>query len=164
MKEKEFLEMLRTHRGILVKVCTMYCTDAESRRDLYQEIVLQLWKAASKFRAESKVSTWIYQIAVNTAITDFRRNRQKATLTSWAEEFNNLPDDETNREQPLTEWLQKAISTLSDTEKALLMLYFDNKTSEEIAEILGITSVNVRVKMHRIQEKLRKLKPTAPWK
>lgn len=164
MKEKEFLEILRTHRGILVKVCTMYCTDAESRRDLYQEIVLQLWKASSKFRAESKVSTWIYQIAVNTAITDFRRNRQKASLTSWADELNNLPDDETNREQPLTEWLQKAISTLSDTEKALLMLYFDNKTSEEIAEIMGITPVNVRVKMHRIQEKLRKLKPIAPWK
>lgn len=164
MKEKEFLEMLRTHRGILVKVCTMYCTDAESRRDLYQEIVLQLWKAASKFRAESKVSTWIYQIAVNTAITDFRRNRQKALLTSWAEELNNLPDDEMNHEQPLTEWLQKAIFSLSDTEKALLMLYFDNKTSEEIAEILGISPVNVRVKMHRIQEKLRKLKPTAPWK
>lgn len=164
MKEKEFLEILRTHRGILVKVCTMYCTDAESRRDLYQEIVLQLWKASSKFRAESKVSTWIYQIAVNTAITDFRRNRQKASLTSWADELNNLPDDETNREQPLTEWLQKAISTLSDTEKALLMLYFDNKISEEIAEIMGITPVNVRVKMHRIQEKLRKLKPIAPWK
>ncbi len=164
MKEKEFLEILRTHRGILVKVCTMYCTDAESRRDLYQEIVLQLWKASSKFRAESKVSTWIYQIAVNTAITDFRRNRQKAPLTSWADELNNLPDDETNREQPLTEWLQKAISTLSDTEKALLMLYFDNKISEEIAEIMGITPVNVRVKMHRIQEKLRKLKPIAPWK
>ena len=159
MNEIEFLEILRVNQGILVKVCTMYCTDIEARRDLYQEIVLQLWRSFPKFRKEAKVSTWIYQVALNTAITDYRRSRKQGARVEISEQLTQIPDTTATAEwQERVQWLHRAINTLSDAEKAIVMLYMDEKSYDEIAEIVGITSGNVRVKMHRIQEKLRKLK------
>ncbi len=159
MNEEAFLKILRVNQGILVKVCTMYCTDAESRRDLYQEIVLQLWRAFPKFRGEAKMSTWVYQIALNTAITDYRRSRKHGVRVEISEHLTQIPDDATTADwQERVQWLHLAINTLSDAEKAVVMLYLEEKSYDEIAEIVGITPGNVRVKMHRIQEKLRKLK------
>ncbi|MEI7581948.1 sigma-70 family RNA polymerase sigma factor [Runella sp.] len=159
MNEFEFLEILRVNQGTLVKVCTMYCTDIEARRDLYQEIVLQLWRSFPKFRKEAKVSTWIYQVAINTAITDYRRSRKQAGHVEISEQLTQIPDTSSSAEwQEKVQWLYQAVGRLSDAEKAIVMLYLDEKSYDEIAEIVGITPGNVRVKMHRIQEKLRKLK------
>lgn len=159
MNEEAFLKILRLHQGILVKVCTMYRTDAEERRDLYQEIVLQLWKAFPKFRAEAKISTWIYQIALNTAITDYRRSRKQGMRVALTEQFAEIPDTSSTADwEEKSQWLYQAINTLSDAEKAIVMLFLDDKSYDEIAEIVGITAGNTRVRMHRIQEKLRKLK------
>jgi RNA polymerase sigma-70 factor (ECF subfamily) len=159
MNEEAFLKVLRANQGILVKVCTMYCTDSEARRDLYQEIVLQLWWAFPKFRGEAKMSTWVYQIALNTAITDYRRSRKHGVRVEISEQLTQIPDDSTTADwQEKVQWLHLAINTLSDAEKAVVMLYLDEKSYDEIAEIVGITPGNVRVTMHRIQEKLRKLK------
>lgn len=129
------------------------------QRDLYQEVVLQLWKAFPKFRAEAKPSTWIYQIALNTVISDYRRNKKVGQKVELNEVFFEIPDDDTNAEQQeQIDWLNKAINVLNDTEKAILMLYLEDKTHDEIAEIIGISNGNVRVKLHRIQERLKKLK------
>jgi len=159
--EEAFLKVVQLNQGILVKVCTMYRTDSEERRDLYQEIVLQLWRAFPKFRAEAKISTWIYQIALNTAITDYRRSQKMSVQIGLSEQVMEIPDDSDSEEwQEKIQWLYRAIETLSDAEKAITMLYLDEKKYDEIAEILGISSGNVRVKMYRIQEKLRQLKTT----
>jgi RNA polymerase sigma-70 factor (ECF subfamily) len=159
MNEAEFLEVLRANQGILVKVCTMYCSDFEAQRDLYQEIVLQLWRSFPTFRKQAKLSTWMYQVALNTAITDYRRSRKQGQRVELSEQFTQIPETSSTVErQEKLQWLYRAVETLSDAEKAIVMLYLDEKSYDEIAEIVGITPGNVRVKMHRIQEKLRKLK------
>ncbi|AEI50650.1 RNA polymerase sigma factor [Runella slithyformis] len=159
MQEAEFLEILRANQGVLVKVCTMYCADAETRRDLYQEIILQLWRSFPTYRKEAKISTWLYQVALNTAITDFRRSRKQGVRLELSEQLGQIPDTSSAVEwQENVQWLYRAVDTLSDAEKAIVMLYLEEKSYDEIAEIVGITTGNVRVRMHRIQEKLRKLK------
>jgi RNA polymerase sigma-70 factor (ECF subfamily) len=154
--EKQFATYLKEHQGIVHKVCGMYRRDPDDKKDLFQEIVVQLWRAFPKFRHESKVSTWIYQIALNVAISDLRKESRKPSQTSIDEFSGQLADNEpdTELEEKLA-LLNRAIVELSDIEKAILMLYFEEKSNDEIAEIMGITINNVRVKMTRIREKLR---------
>jgi RNA polymerase sigma-70 factor (ECF subfamily) len=165
MIEKQFLELINQNQGILIKVCKMYCSDTEMRRDLYQEIVLQLWRAFPNFKAEAKVSTWIYQIALNTAITDYRRSKKQGQKIELNEVFFEIPDHETNTDyQQQIQWLNKAITTFTDPEKAILILFLEEKSHDKISEIVGISNGNLRVKLYRIQEKLKKLKTqTAIW-
>jgi RNA polymerase sigma-70 factor, ECF subfamily len=136
----------------------MYRHDPDDKKDLFQEIVIQLWRAFPKFRQESKISTWIYQIALNVAISDFRKESRKPKRAELSENLLNISDsiyDNTVEEQ--LKILHRAITQLSEIEKAILILYFEEKDNEEIAEIIGITQNNVRVKMTRIREKLKTL-------
>ncbi|MDZ7899711.1 MAG: sigma-70 family RNA polymerase sigma factor [Arcicella sp.] len=156
--ENQFVEMIKLHQGIVHKVCGMYRHDPDDRKDLFQEIVIQLWRAFPKFRQESKISTWIYQIALNVAISDFRKESRRPQKVEFLEIFTNISDenyDPTTEEQ--IQQMHFAIAQLSEIEKAIVMLYFEEKSNEEIAEIVGITQNNVRVKMTRIREKLRLL-------
>lgn len=160
--ENQFVELIKTHQGIVHKVCGMYRRDPDDRKDLFQEIVIQLWKAFPKFRQESKVSTWIYQIALNVAISDFRKESRKPIRVELSETFANISDNQYDYtfEEKL-KVLYQAIDQLSEVEKAIMMLYFEEKSNEEIAEIIGISQNNVRVKMTRIREKLRTLMANA---
>lgn len=154
--ENQFVEIIKTHQGILHKVCGMYRHDHDNKKDLFQEIVIQLWRAFPKFRQESKISTWIYQIALNVAISDFRKESRSPQRVELSENLMNISDniyDNSTEEQ--IEIMHHAIAQLSAIEKAIVMLYFEEKDNEEIAEIMGITQNNVRVKMTRIREKLR---------
>ena len=154
--ENQFVEIIKTHQGILHKVCGMYRHDHDNKKDLFQEIVIQLWRAFPKFRQESKISTWIYQIALNVAISDFRKESRSPQRVELSENLMNISDniyDNSTEEQ--IEIMHHAIAQLSAIEKAIVMLYFEEKDNEEIAEIVGITQNNVRVKMTRIREKLR---------
>lgn len=143
---------------MLLKVCNMYCNTAFDREDLFQEIVIQLWKSFPGFRGEAKFSTWLYRIALNTAISDLRRQKKNITFT----EPEKLPTDiediqyQQHREEQLQQ-LHTAIAQLTDIEKAIVMLYLEDKSYEEMEEILGMSQNNLRVKMNRIKEKLRKL-------
>lgn len=134
----------------------MYGNSAEDRQDLFQEMVAQLWKAYPAFRQEAKVSTWIYRIALNTAIAGLRKQQRRvftipidADLTV-GEEIEDMVKAEKLR------MMYKAIAQLTDIEKALVMLYIEEKSYEEMEDILGMTQGNLRVKMNRIKEKLRK--------
>jgi len=154
--ENQFVEIVKTHQGILHKVCGMYRHDPDDKKDLFQEIVIQLWRAFPKFKQESKISTWIYQIALNVAISDFRKESRKPKRVELSENLLNISDniyDNSTEEQ--IKIMHHAIAQLSEIEKAIVMLYFEEKDNEEIAEIVGITQNNVRVKMTRIREKLR---------
>ena len=143
---------------MLLKVCNVYCHTEFDREDLFQEIVIQLWKSFPRFRGESKFGTWLYRIALNTAISDLRR--QKRNITSIEPE--KLPTEIEDiqyykqREEQLHQ-LHTAIAQLTDIEKAIVMLYLEDKSYEEMEEVLGIPQNNLRVKMNRIKEKLRKL-------
>jgi RNA polymerase sigma factor (sigma-70 family) len=156
--EQLFVQTINQNQGILHKVCRIYCHNQEDHNDLFQEIVLQLWKAFPSFRNESKITTWMYRIALNTTISGLRK--KKITLTALENISFQIED---KKELTIDEDLQqlyKAIEYLSDVEKSIVLLYLEDKPYEEIAEITGITANYVAVKMNRIKEKLRTLLKT----
>jgi len=155
--EKDFIETIETHRGIIFKVCKMYCPLDEDCDDLYQDIVAQLWRAWNGFRGESKISTWIYRIALNTAISGFRKQKRNPLNQSVSADDLNLSQTDGRQRKEDLEVLHVAINKLSEVEKAMVMLYLDDVSYEEISVIMGITQNNVRVKMLRIREKLKKI-------
>ncbi len=154
--EEEFVKVISENQGIIHKVCSVYCDSEEDRRDLFQEILVQLWKSYPSFREESKFTTWMYRVALNTAITSFKKiKRQPAqkALEIEAEQIDEEYNAETEEQIAL---MNKAISQLSGIEKSIILLFLENKKYEEIAEITGITQNYVRVKMNRIKHKLKK--------
>lgn len=150
--------MLNTHRRIIFKVCNLYCQDEEAKKDLFQEIVLQLWKAYPSFRNESLNTSWMYKIGLNTAISNLRKEIKKPDRKSITVEEFQIPDMsfETDEEERLG-MLKMAIEKLSEVEKAIIMLYLEEKTYDEIAEIIGISNSNVGVRLNRIKQKLEKI-------
>lgn len=154
--EKEFVKLLQANQNIAHKICRLYTNDSDSHNDLFQEITIQLWRAYPKFRGDSKFSTWMYRVALNTAITLYRKSKRKIKT----QDFENVSFKIASEEYDATEEEQladmyKAIKTLNDIDKALVFLYLEDKNYKEISETLGITEVNARVKMNRIRKKLR---------
>ncbi|WNJ20988.1 sigma-70 family RNA polymerase sigma factor [Pontibacter sp. G13] len=159
MEEASFTALIEEHQGIIHKVARMYSDDPEETSDLFQEILLQIWKSRDSFSGKSKVSTWMYRIALNTAISGLRKKKRRPQSLSLSEKEFQLPtgSGEWDREQQeRTVFLHRAIDRLSKVEKAIIMLYLDSHSYEEIAEITGITPNHVGVKINRIKAKLRK--------
>jgi RNA polymerase sigma-70 factor (ECF subfamily) len=155
--EKAFENSIRQHEGLLHKVCRIYAATDADRQDLFQEIIIQLWKAYPRFKGESKLSTWLYRVAINTAITGLRR--QKDFITSYEPEALPQRSDDGGHaaEEERLQQLYTAIAQLNEVEKAIVMLYMEDRSYDEMEDILGISSGTLRVKMNRIKEKLRQL-------
>ena len=156
--EQDFLQLVQQHQGIIRKVCHLYGRNDADKDDLYQEIVIQLWRAFGTYRGDAKISTWMYRIALNTAISNLRKQSRKVALSF--PEFVPKEEADTNEEKIKEENLRRmyaAISRLSEVEKALVMLYLEDKSYEEMEEIMGISNGALRVKMNRIKDKLRTL-------
>lgn len=156
LKEKEFLKLISEHDGLIHKICHVYAADALAKQDLFQEIVIQLWKSFENFRNESKISTWMYRVALNTALTEKRRSKTKVSLGF----LDSLKDDTTHAnaidtDQENLNMLYGAIAKLTEVEKAIVMLYLDDKSYGEMEDVMGISQGALRVKMNRIKEKLR---------
>jgi len=159
--EKEFLQIITENQGIIHKVCSVYCDADEDRRDLFQEILAQLWKSYPSFRNESKFSTWMYRVALNTAITSFKKDKRQPDKSGISYESLQLAEEiYDTREEEQIKMLNKAVSQLSGIEKSIILLFLEDKKYEEIAEITGITQNYVRVKMNRIKKKLKLLMNT----
>jgi RNA polymerase sigma-70 factor (ECF subfamily) len=135
----------------------MYESDRDVRNDLFQEIVLQLWKSFPTFRGEAKITTWMYRIALNTAISGYRKHTRKVKTEDLDEVHLNISDQYSDDGEENAQRLQWAIRQLSEIERAMIMMALEEIPYEEIAETIGITQNNVRVRMNRIREKLRKL-------
>ncbi|MCG8697881.1 MAG: RNA polymerase sigma factor [Bacteroidales bacterium] len=156
--DSRFIDTINENAAILHKIGCMYCDTNEDREDLKQEILFQLWKSFPKFKGQSAVSTWIYRVALNTAITFLKKEQRDISKIEPCPVLmlvNNNEEDE-----QLTERLSamhQAIGKLSNVDKALVTLYLENKSYEEISEIMGISQVNARVKLNRIKERLKKL-------
>lgn len=159
--EKEFLQIVQKNQGIIHKVCNIYCDVQEDRNDLFQEIVAQLWKSFPTFQNRSKFSTWMYRVALNTAITSFKKAKRRPDQNRLTYDNFQIEDNsyDTETEENIKQ-LHRAVAQLSGVEKSIVLLYFENKKYEEIAEITGITQNYVRVKMNRIKKKLKKLMTT----
>ncbi len=153
--EAAFLQLVQEHAGILHKVCNLYCPNRSDRQDLLQEMLLQLWKAFPGYRQEAKLSTWIYRVVLNTAITHFRTEKRKAPTQSITEDV--IMPEETDNSLFDEHWkmLQTAMACLTDIEKAIIILYLEKKSYAEMEEVLGVSQGALRVKMNRIKEKLR---------
>ena len=134
----------------------MYENDPDVRNDLFQEIVLQLWKSFSSFRGEAKITTWMYRIALNTAISGFRKDTRKVRTEDLNDAHLNISERPDDREENFQK-LQWAIRQLSEIDRAMIMMALEEVPYEEIAETVGISQNNVRVRMNRIREKLRKM-------
>ncbi len=154
--EKEFLEIVKANQGIIHKVCNIYCDDENDRNDLVQEILAQLWRSYPSFRKEAKFTTWMYKVAINTAITAFKKTKRKPDKTRLTYDNFQIPDDNSAQiKEDNLRLLRDAVSKLTGIEKSIILLFLENKGYEEIAEITGITQNYVRVKMNRIKKKLK---------
>lgn len=136
----------------------MYCDNEEDRKDLFQEILIHLWKSYPSFKGDSQFSTWMYRVSLNIALQDLRKVKKNKEDSVLPSSFDSVESDSID-ESPTIEQklLWQAISKLNDIEKAIMMLYLEDKLNEEIAEILGITQNYVRVKMTRIRQKLKNM-------
>ncbi|MFT6369891.1 MAG: RNA polymerase sigma factor (sigma-70 family) [Maribacter sp.] len=154
--EHKFVTELQDNQNIVHKVCTLYTNDRDSHNDLFQEITIQLWKAYPKFRGEAKFSTWMYRVALNTAITLYRKSKKRIDTQDYESVIFKIKADEYDEtEEQQLKLMYKAVRQLGDVDKALVFLYLEEKNYTEISETLGITEVNARVKMNRIKTKLR---------
>lgn len=135
----------------------MYTNDRDSRNDLFQEIVLQLWRSFPTFRGEAKITTWMYRIALNTAISGLRKQGRSIKTEDIREKHFNFSDDNDDTLEENYQKLQWAIRQLTEIERAMIMMALDEIPYDEIAETIGITQNNVRVRMNRIREKIKKM-------
>lgn len=152
--DETFIDILNNHRGLIYKVCNLYCRDKDDREDLFQEIVLQIWKSFKGFRGESSISTWMYRIALNTAITHLRKEKRSVN-DSVSLQGIEIPDmnDSDEKEEQFTQ-LFAAIEKLDKIEKSVVLLYLEGKSYDEISEVTGLSKSNVGVKLNRIKTKL----------
>jgi len=154
--EHKFISEFQENQNIIHKVCRIYTSNQDAHNDLFQEITIQLWKAYPKFRGDSKLSTWMYRIGLNTAITLFRKSKRSVKTQDFDTVLHRIQStdyDDTEEEQ--LKLMYKAIHQLSDIDKALIFLYLEDKNYKEISETIGISEVNARVKMNRIKTRLR---------
>lgn len=154
--EHSFVSQLEENQNIVHKICRLYTNNQDAHNDLFQEITIQLWKAFPKFRGESKFSTWMYRVGLNTAITLYRKSKRSvATQNFDLVDFKISSEEYDPVQEEQLKLMYVAVKQLNDIDKALVFLYLEDKDYREISETLGITEVNARVKMNRIKEKLR---------
>jgi RNA polymerase sigma-70 factor (ECF subfamily) len=157
LSEQEFLKAIELHKGILYKVSRMYFDKPEDQQDLVQEIILQLWKSLNSFEGKSEFSSWMYRVALNTAIVFFKKEKRKQDNFTI---INNEPIDtevyDSEKDQQLVHFY-KAVNQLTKIEKAIIILLIDGYSGKKIAENLGLSEVNVRVKIKRTKNKLQKI-------
>lgn len=153
--EKEFISLVETYQRLIYKVCYIYATDADNLNDLYQEVVINLWRGFPTFRFERKPSTWIYWVALNTCISFFRKNTHNIEFVPLTTDIEQISNDDSLLLR--VKELYQMINKLGKLEKALVLLYLEDKSYQEIADITKLTYSNVATKLSRIKEKLRKM-------
>jgi RNA polymerase sigma-70 factor, ECF subfamily len=149
----DFVYLINRHRKLIWKVCWMYGRMPQDRDDLFQEIVYRLWRAYPGFEGRSEFSTWLYRVALNTAITYDRSVRRKPEEP--LDERIELPAPTATDER--TELFYRAVQSLNSTDRALLVMHLEGLTYEEIGSVLGLTDNHVGVKLNRVKNKLQQL-------
>ena len=152
-QEEDFLLVLEQHRGILFKIVNAYCKDEEDRKDLAQEILIQLWSSIDRFDERVKFSTWMYRVSLNVAIS-FHRKKNVRNTEVLDDSFLQIAEDTSDQSEEL-QLLNKFIHELDDLNRALIILYLDGNNHNEIAEVLSISKSNVGTKISRIKNLLR---------
>ncbi len=158
--DDSFLDILEAHMGVIYKVSNAYCKDVEDRKDLIQEITLQLWRSFHQYDAQYKLSTWIYKISLNTAISFYRKEHRRSSTMVWNDKADIRPviavaaESQPEQDENIR-LLHQFVAQLPALDRALMILYLDDNSYAEIAEILGITKTNVATKISRIKQQLK---------
>lgn len=160
MKDEKFNKIITEHSELIKRICRYYNKNIEDQQDMYQEILINIWKSLHKFRGDSKLSTFIYRIAVNVSITFNSKSFKHSKLYISVDEENldriiDKPQDDEMKIEQQTQQLHTAINTLSVIDKALISLVIEGLSMKEISNIIGITEPNVKVKIHRIKTQLK---------
>ena len=157
MNKDAFLQLIRDNKGILYKISASYCRNVSDREDLVQEMIYQLWRSGHRFDDNQKFTTWMYRIALNVAISFYRKTTRSGVRIDLGVDLQELEDRSPAGEalDERIELLQRFISELGELDKALMILYLEEKTYREIADILGITETNVATKLSRIKSRLK---------
>ncbi len=155
MTEKEFEKMVREHKGTIYTVCYMFSQDNEEVADLFQEILINLWRGSGTFRGESSINSWIWRVSLNTCISSDRKKRRMPKREPLSMSFNLFEEsDDASRQGQM---LKKRISQLGPFDRAIILLWLENLSYEEIGQIVGISASNVSVRLVRIKEQLKKM-------
>jgi len=155
LSEAKFLEQVRQNQGIIFKLVGLYANDAEEKKDLYQEVLLQAWKSWPSFRNEAKFSTWLYRICLNTIFTQ-KRKPQRVEYPTSLETISPAVQNSFAQQEDVAR-LRLAIRQLSETDRAIISMNLDGYENSEVAEMLGISNNHVAVKLHRIKQQLGNL-------
>lgn len=153
---ERFITLLEVNIGIIMKISKAYTNTMQDREDLINDISFEMWKAFPKFKGKSKISTWIYRIALNTAMNFQRRAKKKIDFMQTAIEIQYPDQSDESEKDPQIEILYDCIAELDAFSKAIILLYLDGQKHDEIAEITGISKTNVGTRISRIKEQLRK--------
>lgn len=154
MTQHQFLNLIHEHKGILIKLSKFYLDNEEDQKDLRQEMIYQLWKSIQSFQGKSKFSTWMYRVALNTAIVYHRKEKKRISLPNQLKKepisngYDSSKDEELN-------CFYKAVHSLNKIDKAILFSYLEGSTGKEISALLELSEINVRVRMNRIKTKLK---------
>ncbi len=154
-KKDRFAAVLKNNEGLIFKVASLYTNSLQDRQDLYQEIVFQLWKSFDTFKEQSKISTWMYRVAMNTAIYNLKSSKKQVNTVPIDLEALQLIDPADKTEEDRLKLLFEHIQLLNLLEKGIILLYLEGKSHLEIADIIGISTSNVGTKILRIKEKLK---------
>jgi RNA polymerase sigma factor (sigma-70 family) len=153
---QDFQNIIQQHKGILYKVARAYCPNEDDRQDLIQEMMIQVWQSKHRYNNQFKFSTWLYRISLNVAISFYRKNTTRANKhTMLNEQTQQIPTEDKTADERQLSLLEKFISELKEIDKALMVLYLEDKSHAEIAEILGMSISNVGTKIGRIKDKLK---------
>jgi RNA polymerase sigma-70 factor (ECF subfamily) len=157
IQKEDFLILIEKNKGIIIKVCNSYCVSKNDRQDLAQEIVYQLWRSGNNFNAYSEFSTWMYRVALNVAISFYRKKTRSNAVVPLNESHMDIEDDVSNADETEKRviQMQRFINEMKELDRALALLYFEEKSYREIAQILGISETNVATKISRIKSRLK---------
>ena len=156
MKQEEyFTQLVRENKSTIYTVCYMFSKDEEEVNDLFQETLINMWKGIDSFREESKISTWIYRVALNTCLLQERKKKRQVAKVPLTMDVNFFEDDDANAAQ--VRMLHQRIGRLGLVDRALVMMWLEGMSYDEIGTVMGITAKNVGVKLFRIKEQLKKL-------
>lgn len=153
-KEQIFLDILDANKAMLAKICRLYSSPGSSFDDLYQEVAINIWQGLDKFRGDAKLSTWLYRTAINTCITYIRRQSRHSNDTPLTDDIEVAASESDLAAEYLE--LQRLIATLKPLDRAIITLWLDEKSYDDIATITGLTKSNVAIRIHRIKETLSK--------
>lgn len=158
VKKNKLLQLIDENQHIIHKICSVYTVNEEDRKDLSQEIVYQLWKSYQSFKGDSKFTTWMYRVALNTALLNLRRDRFRNRTRSLKEHHANIQAETTGpKKKENISQLYTAINQLSQFDRAIILLYLEQISYSEIADVTGISEANVSVRLVRIKKKLKEL-------